>query len=155
MNPDPENRFSSAKTMLEGVQRIKQKAEYYTIKIDEKSYDIFGTVDVGKMHVCDISCEDKGFDHPLSVAIPDPENFISRHHFRIEVKEDEAFLFDLKSTNGTAVQRKGENEFIFLGDRDRPQTGPFKLQPGDTIALAYNSRSGSYKTVEFLKERGP
>ncbi len=151
MDPNPENRFSSAMTMLQETRRVKQQAKCYTIKVDEKSYDIFGTIDVGKMHICDRGCEDKGFDHPLSVAIYDPENFISRHHFRIEVKEDEALLLDLESTNGTAVRRKGE--FKLLGSRDKPQKDAFKLEPGDAIAIAYNPKSGPYKTVEFLNSK--
>jgi serine/threonine protein kinase len=153
MMPDPDGRFSSAKTMLNEVQRIKQETGFYTLFIDGKSYDIFGTIDVGQMHVCNRDCSDRGFEYPLSVAIHDPERFLSRHHFRIEVKEEEVLLSDLKSTNGTAVRRKGESEFEYLGDRNRPQKEPFKLEPGDVIALAYDPKKGPYKTAEFTKRR--
>lgn len=153
MKPNPDNRFSSARLMVHEVQRIKQRIGFYTIMVDGKNYDIFGTVDVGQMHVCDRDCVDRGFEHPLSVAIYDPERFISRHHFRIEVKEDEVMLLDLGSTNGTAVRRKGDREFKYLGDRKKPQKEPFKLEPGDVVALSYDSRKGPYKTAEFTQRR--
>jgi serine/threonine protein kinase len=154
MNPEPEKRFSSAKRMLNEIHSVKQKVRYFTLRIENKSYDIFGTVDVGKAHICDRSCEDNGFEYALSVLIEDPKNFISRHHFRIEVRENEALLYDLNSTNGTAVRHKDESNFNFLGNRTKPQRAGFKLDPGDQIALAYDQKMGPYKTAEFQKHRG-
>jgi serine/threonine protein kinase len=151
MNPDPAKRFGSAKSMLDEIHRVKQRVRYFTLVMGNKSYDIFGTVDIGKAHICDRACEENGFDHALSVLVDDPKNFISRHHCRVEVTRDEVLLYDLGSTNGTAVRRKGESEFSFLGNRKNPQKTGFKLEPGDQIALAFDQKIGPYRIAEFRK----
>lgn len=148
MDPNPERRFDSAKIMMREFESVKHSLASCTVSIDEKEYDIFGKVDIGREHVCDDECLKLGHD-PLTVAIRDPNRYVSRHHIRIEVTELGAFLNDLGSTGGTAACRKSEQKYEFLGDRENPQKKPFKLQSGDKIALAYDEKKGPYKTALF------
>jgi len=149
MNPEPVNRFSSAKLMLDAVTKIKSGKGFYKLTIDGRTFDIFGTVELGRLHDCEHEC---GPDvEQLSIEIDDPNMHISRHHLRIVTKEDHTLLYDLKSTNGTAVSRKGDTQFQVLGNIDHPQLEGFELLPGDIIGIAFDPKIGPYKTAVFQK----
>jgi pSer/pThr/pTyr-binding forkhead associated (FHA) protein len=76
-----------------------------TLPLGGREFQLFGVIDIGRNASCAISI---------------PNNFVSTHHARMQVKDGRWILEDLGSTNGTLL-----NGQLLVGAHT--------LKPGDTI----------------------
>jgi hypothetical protein len=72
------------------------------------------------------------------------DSFVSRHHARIEVLDESAYLSDLNSINGTYLRDSNSAELRKVSEQ------PVKLRSGDVIFLG---RPGTSEVVELIYER--
>lgn len=145
------NRFQSVSEMSDAMDSALSGIRTGYLIIRGREFEIFGRTEIGRKHHCDSECFRRSLNSPLTLAIDDPDCFVSAHHVRIWFEDDVALLQDLESKNGTAIRPSGGSDFIFLGSRASAQKEPYQLKGGEQIALAYDKTAGAHITMSFRK----
>lgn len=145
MSVHPDNRFQTTTAMLAALENEAKshrgpKITTGGIMIDLKA----GSIDIGREHTCDRSCEALGFKHPPQIKIADRQRYVDKHHVRIFVDSNgTCFIEDLNSINHTAIIFKSGVVKVLTPSEK------VKLPDQSTIALAYSPSRGPYVALEF------
>jgi len=144
----PSLRYQTADDVLAAIAGVQILTSKPHIVASGRKYILAGPMIIGRDHQCPLpDCRAKGFWHPPDILINDPQQYISKHHAKVQLdSKGNCWIEDLSSMSHTAIRKSTGRDFEVL----KPGRG-YKLADGDIIALAYSPTKGSYTTVSYLE----
>jgi serine/threonine protein kinase len=142
----PSLRYQTADDMLAAIAGVQILTSKPHIVASGRKYILTGSMIIGRNHQCPLpDCRGKGFWHPPDILINDLQQYVSKHHAKVQLdSKGTCWIEDLSSMSQTAIRRSTGRNFEIL----KPSKG-YKLEDGDIIALAYSPTKGPYMTISY------